>query len=195
MRVASYIRGVEFIQRNIAYLGLLLVTALSVLLLANQDKLELMPTTLFSATTVLLSYFAYRFSAERFRLDLLDRRWVIYEGVLEFCSRVTAQGGLSFDERSREETLKAVDTAQQSFRGIGWHKSKALFGSDVIGLLEKLNKSFAWLSAHDRGPSDPAKRSEWSEDWERHALFVFETANSLPEIFKPYVYFGNYKKM
>jgi hypothetical protein len=71
--------------------GLLIVACALFFAESVTGRWEAVFTTLFSAITAWFSYLAYRFSEERFRLDLLDRRWVIYEGVLEFCSRVTAQ--------------------------------------------------------------------------------------------------------
>ncbi len=164
------------------------------LLLAFYHRWEAIPTTGFSGTTALFAYYAFRFSEDRFRLDLLDRRWTIYENILEFCSRVIQQGPLRLDEASREQTLRTIKAAEQSFRGTGWHKSNALFGPDVIVKLEELNKSFSWLSVRYQAPEGVTERQKWETEWINHIEFVLATANALPDIFKPYVYFGDYRK-
>lgn len=51
-------------------------------------------TTVFSTATAIFAYFAYRFSKEKFRLDLFDKRFAVYEATLEFCSRVASHGSL-----------------------------------------------------------------------------------------------------
>ena len=184
----------DLVKRRWPELTLVFLIFVFMLFLAFYRRWETIPTTAFSGATALFAYYAYRFSADRFRLDLLDRRWSIYENILEFCSRVIQQGRLRFDDASREETLKAIRAAEQSFRGTGWHKSKALFGPDVIVLLEKLNESFSWLSAHDEAPDGTAERKEWAEQWGQHAAFISKTVGTLPETFRPYVYFGDYRK-
>jgi hypothetical protein len=184
----------RFSRRHVFLSGLVVVACTLLPLEVLTGHWETVPATLFSATTAWFSYLAYRFSEDRFRLDLLDRRWVIYESVVDFCSRLIQEGRLRFDEESRQRTIAVLKAAESSFRGIGFHKSKALFGPDVIALLEKLNKTFSWLSAFDTAPHDPQERQQWAEDWGRHASFIWVTVNALPEIFKLYVYFGDYKR-
>src|SRR5439155_18108455 len=45
----------------------------SFLLLYNLNKLDIFPTTLFSVVASFFSYHAYRFSKEKFRLDLFEK--------------------------------------------------------------------------------------------------------------------------
>lgn len=173
--------------------GLALLGVIVVLIMIFQSKWEAIPTTVFSTLTAVFSFWAYEFSKERFRLDLFEKRWPIYEAILKFCSHVIQQGRLKLDANSQEGTLAAIQAAEESFRGIGWHKSKALFGRDVIQLLEKLNKSYAYLSSFHSAPEDPSERTKWADESNRQLLFIWETVNELPEKFRPYVYFGDYR--
>jgi hypothetical protein len=149
----------------------------------------------FSTATALFSYFAYRFSKEKFRLDLFDRRFAVYEATLEFCSRVMAEGSLrATTPEQRERVEHAIRAAEGSFRGIGWHKTQALFGEDIRPLFSKLNKSYAWLSTFGDGPANSMPQEEWGRKYMEHTEFIWDTVNRLPELFKAYVYFGDYKR-
>ena len=154
----------------------------------------LLATMVFSTATAVFSYFAYRFSEERFRLDLFDRRFAIYEATLEFCSRVVQEGTLrAAAPEQREAVEQAIKAAERSFRGTGWHKAQALFGEDIALLFSKLNSSFAWLSTHGNGPGR-MPQDEWGREYTKHTDFIWDTVNRLPELFKSYIYFGEYKR-
>lgn len=163
-------------------------------LLAVVDKLELLPPTFFSVITAVFSYQAYLYSKEKFRLDLFEKRWEIYEHVLEFCSRVTQQGTLRMREDNQAEIIAALNAAGNSFRGTGWHKTRALFGEEIHQLFERLNSSYAWMSAFSERPSDPQQSHDWPQNMYDHSMFIWNTVGQLPDLFKPYIYFGDYKK-
>ncbi len=165
----------------------------SVVIIVHAQKLEILPATFFSVSTALFSHLAYKFAKEKFRLDLFDKRWAVYEHALEFCSRVTQQGTLIRRKDNEEAILAALKAAENSFRGTGWHKTRALFGNDIYQLFDQINKSYAWLSSF--GDQPPQHRAaDWPEKMEKNLMFIWETVGKLPEIFKPYVYFGNYKQ-
>jgi hypothetical protein len=155
----------------------------------------LLATMAFSTATAIFSYFAYRFSKEKFRLDLFDRRFAVYEATLEFCSRATAHGSLrALTPEQREAAEQAIRAAEGSFRGIGWHKTKALFGEDIHKLFSKLNKSYAWLSAFGGGPGNSMAHEQWGREYTTHTEFIWDTVNRLPDLFRAYVYFGDYRR-
>lgn len=142
-----------------------------------------------SSVAVAFSYYAYRFSKERFRLDLLDRRWEIYQQVLKFCSVVATHGGLpkrSEDASINKSVISGLEAAHESFRGIGFHKTKSLFGPEIHQKFEELNKMYAWFVARPRPDG-------WVDTEYQHLGEVLKTIEELPTIFKPYVYFGDYK--
>ncbi|MBL1147369.1 MAG: hypothetical protein HND56_02885 [Pseudomonadota bacterium] len=146
----------------------------------------------FGIVAVVFSFLAYRHTKERFRLDLLDKRWEVYEKVLEFCSRVTQYGGLpkhcDDDEERNKSILAALMASESSFRGIGYHKARSLFGTDIHGKLDKLDKAYSFFITYQDNSHD-------KHDQQRaHLSFVWETVNDLPEIFKPYIYFGDFKQ-
>lgn len=154
-----------------------------------RGKPEQIPTTLLSSVAVAFSYYAYRFSKEKFRLDLLDRRWEIYEQVLKFCSVVVTHGGLpkhGDDDSINKSVVSGLEAAHESFRGIGLHKTKSLFGPEVHEKFDQLNKMYAWFVAQPRNEG-------WVETEYQHLGDILKTIEELPTIFKPYVYFGDYK--
>ena len=155
----------------------------------------LLATMVFSTATAVFSYFAYQFSRDRFRLDLFDRRFAIYEATLAYCSRIIAHGDLAAARpEDREAAEQAFRAAEGSFRGSGYHKARALFGEDINELFSKLNKSHAWLSAFGSGPGRSMTHEEWGTKYAEHSEFIWTTANKLPELFKHYMYFGDYKR-
>lgn len=164
-------------------------------LLIGRDKGELVPQLWVSFIAVCLTYWACLFTKEKFRLDLLDKRFEIYERTLEFCGLVTTAGTLHPKDDDKGVVLAAIQAAEKSFRGIGYHKARALFGPEVSELFEKLNNSYAYLSAF--GNVNPSVNPRYADVPEKicgHLTFIFETSGKLPEYFRPYVYFGDYKR-
>lgn len=157
-------------------------------------KYEPLPTLVFSGVTAYFSFWAYRFSHEKFRLDLFEKRWAIYEQTLEFCSYVNRHGSLVPNDQNREELANALKAAQNSFRGIGLHKARALFGNDVNDELNKLNAHYSWLLSFPNPISDSDQSQLVQEKWER-LINIGETANELPIIFQKYIYFGDFKSL
>jgi hypothetical protein len=150
-------------------------------------KEDLVPQLWLSIVAAVFAFFALIYSKEKFRLDLLDRRFEIYQKALEFCTVIFEQGSLDPNERNREAIIHALQAAHESFRGIGHHKTKALFGEDVSVLFDKINKSFSYISTHGR-IVDRDPQTYW-----KHVNFIAELPGQLPELFKPYIYFGDYK--
>lgn len=184
----------ELIRANCFFSLLILIISISTLMLFCINKSENIPALWLSGFALGFSYNAYIYTKEKFRLDLLDKRWEIYENTLEFCSLVTQYGSLTPTGQNDEKINQAIQAAHESFRGIGYHKTRALFGKDIYQLFEKLNESYAFLRSNIKAPSDPNKHDAWAEKTHQHDIFIWETVNSLPEVFKPYIYFGDYYK-
>lgn len=143
----------------------------------------------FSIVAVVFSFLAYQHAKDRFRLDLLEKRWEIYQEILQSCSIVLTHGGLpkhGTDKGRNEDIIKALQSAHKSFRGIGHHKMKSLFGPEIYGKMDELNKAYAFFVTGFEGPEYAEKDSEL-------LMSMYETTKELPELFKPYVYFGDYK--
>lgn len=171
----------------LAFIGLLVG---GVYFLYVVDELGSIPTFVLAAIALFFSYLAYQFSKERFRLELLEKRWEIYEEILKYSSTVMRHAGLpkhSKNEPRNDEIIKALLSAEKSFRGLGLHKSKALFGSEVIETFEKLNKAYSYFVAQPKG-------NDWIEREDNYLRETWELIEHLPDIFKPYIYFGDYKK-
>jgi len=103
-------------------------------------------------------------------------------------------GSLKIKDENKEDVIKILIAAEGSFRGIGLHKSRTLFGEEIQELLKQLNDSYSWLVAFHEAPSDSSERKKWAENWHKHITFLLDTTRQLPEVFKPYIYFGDYKK-
>ena len=180
-------------KRNWFYisLGLLVLTISGLLFYAG--KPEIIATLWISAIALALSYNAYVFTKEKFRLDLLERRFEIYQDLLKFCSLFATHATLRSNDSNKEDVSEAHKAAHRSFRGIGHHKSKILFGGDIHALMDKLNVSYSFLNAQAERPDDPNEHQTWLQKTYEHTGFIVELIGKLPDIFKPYVYFGDYK--
>jgi len=159
------------------------------------DNIPFMATTVFSTGTVIFAYFAYEFSREKFRLDLFDRRWTVYEATLTFCSQVVTSGSFrTANPEEREAVKAAIRAAHESFRSIGFHKTRALFGKDIQELFGKLDKSYSWMRGFSGGPGQSMSHEQWANRLSEEEMFIWETVNKLPDVFKPYMYFGDYRR-
>jgi hypothetical protein len=173
------------------FMGLTVVS--SFLLLWYLNKLEIFPATLFSVIAVFFSYHAYVFSKEKFRLDLFDRRVEIYKEMVDFCSIVCTYASLTANDGNKEDIKKAHQAAAASFRGIGYHKTNALFGEDIYELCKKLNQSYAYLVSFNESPPKLQERAKWAQDRMQHIEFISATLTHMPKLFRSYIYFGDYK--
>jgi len=173
--------------------GLMALIVAGVFYFSIMEKWENIPTFLVSCIALSFSYYAYLFSKEKFRLDLFEKRWEVYIATLEFCSLVMKYGQIpkhSEDKTRNKEVLDALVAAQNSFRGVGYHKMRSLFGEDIYNLMEELNSAYSWLYSHSRKNTYTDEESEIEDN---HIRFIWETVKNLPELFRPYVYFGDYK--
>ncbi len=158
------------------------------------NKSELIPGFCVSVIALGLTYWACIYSKEKFRLDLLDKRFEIYTKTLEFCSRVAAGGTLQVRLNNQKNIERAIKAAHESFRGIGYHKTRALFGNEIWDLFDKLNDSYAALIAYGDGSSNDEEGQKFAKLTSDALLDIISISNDLPNHFKSYVYFGNYKK-
>jgi len=160
------------------------------ILLFWYNKPELVPQLWISVLAGLLSYLACVFTTEKMRLDLLQQRFEIYEKTLSFCSVVMSQGSLRADKENTDQIDTAIKAAHDSFRGIGWHRTQALFGDDIAALFRQLNEHFAYIVAFGdvRGPEFEAEKY-----WNR-VVQIANLAEALPNHFKRYIYFGDYQR-
>lgn len=151
-------------------------------------------TLFLSFVAALLAALAYFNTRERFRLDLFEKRWPIYEGVVRICSIVQAFGGVPIparyqgdrDEFRVERSRELADLLNENLRGLGYHKSKSLFGPELTYELNKLHNHLVWMEVFEVGQHN-------ADEWGRRMMEISELAYRLPTLFEPYTYFGNYK--
>jgi len=185
-------RRVSAIRLNFFYIVMAICIVLSFFFIKKSTKYEYVPATIFAGFTAFFSYYTYRFSKEKFRLDLFERRFAIYEKILEFCSIIVTYGDLPIGDNNKEERIRLQQAVDASFRSIGFHKTRSLFGEDIYELCLKLNKSYAFFLTY----SDPSIRNPeaYTNEWLVNMTFMQNTIDKLPTIFEAYISFGDYKK-
>ena len=170
---------------RIAFALFFLIFVLFSIMLWSIDKREFIPASFGAIAAAAFAFLAFRFTKEKFRLDLFEKRWSVYEGIVQFCSVATQTGVIG------EAAYKA---AGQCMRGTGYHKTKALFGPEILELINRLNESSNWLEAHGGAPLGDAAQATWAEKTHEHEMNIFNTVNELPKKFEPYLFFGEYKR-
>ena len=131
----------------------------------------------FGTFTASFAFLAYRFTKEKFRLDLYDKRWKFYENLIS-CLFLISQ--LSFSiEVNREELYEKINN---SFRGIGFHSAYFLFSDDIGNLLNKINTKYSNLLGN------PNKESELINESKCADSFINESKT----LFKKYMDFSQY---
>ena len=166
-------------------LVVLFLAAAGFFLLFSLGKLELLPATVFTLFTAALAFLAYHFTRARFRLDLFEKRWEVYENTWKFCSIALQEGKLRSRGENVDRVKQALEAADGSFRGKGHHRYRLLFGSDIGKVMDELNRIYARLISLG---------DNWEASWLGDMEYLEKTVNNLPEIFAPYLYFGNYRR-
>jgi len=179
-------------QGLIPILIIIFVGFASAAFLFRFGKPELIPQAWLSLLVLLISYWAYHVSANKLRLDLFDKRFQIYERTLIYCSTVLSYANLEINDENRDHIADAISAAHESFRGIGLHKAKALFGPDIVKMFDELNESYAYIQTYGR--QEMRNGNDFDADtYYRHVVRTVEMADKLPEAMKAYIYFGDVK--
>ena len=171
------------------YMFLFLIFLIGFIVLFELSKLEHLPTFIVSVMAMTFSYHALTYTREKFRVDLFEKRFEVYLAIVDFCSAIHSNGGLGKTPENKELLEKAHQDAYKSFRGIGYHKSRLLFGSDIKGLLDELNIVYSFMSSVGNNVANPAQAGKLIQYTENS----WKILNELPKSFASYLYFGDYK--
>ena len=178
-------------QPALAFSVLLIMFVLSTALMIGVAKYDLLPQLWVSLVVAFLAYWAAYFTSERLRLDLFDKRFEIYEKAIEFSSVVMKHGSLRSTAASSDDVGRAIREAYESFRGIGYHKARALFGVDIADLFKEINDSFTYVIAfQDAAVSEV---SYAPDRYHERVLNIVSIAERLPDDLRPCLYFGDYR--
>lgn len=147
--------------------------------------------------TVIFAFLSYKYNKEKFRLELFEKRLEVYENINAFCSVVIKYGDLpklgepedKDYEQINQDCIKYQNAADLSFRRRGYHLSKLLFSDKLNNYLKELNDSYCFLLTY----KDGERNSETAQKWGNHLKAIIHINQNLPEIFKPYLYFGGYR--
>jgi len=160
--------------------------------LIDNGKPELVPQFWVSILVLGISYWGLVYTRERLRLDLFEKRFAIYDNLLTYCSSLMQLGTLEHTPERAAEVEAAINAAHESFRGLGFHKAKALFGPDIEKLLNDMNRRFAIIVSQGSARSRADPKFDARLYWEQ-VQFTVGQASKLPDYFRPYLYFGDYK--
>lgn len=189
---ATLSRIIKLLRANLLLVAVILCSLVLITYLYMGGFKEQIPTITMSSLTAIFSCLAFRYSQEKFRLDLLERRFEIYKEILKYCGIVSQLGGLKATEDKKQIIAEAYKAAESSFMGFGLHSTKALYGPEVTDFVNQLFKCHAWLISYPDAPGNDLEK--WANEYIDKVDFIYRASNQLPEIFKPYIYFGDYKK-
>ena len=174
----------EPLYLTLLFISVILILYLSWHFLGKHGLINTIIPAFFGSITVVFAYLGYKYTREKFRHDLFDRRWKIYQNLTTFLSLTLKYGDAP--SSSNEDAENFHVSAHESFRGAGLHGAKLLFGDDIQSLFDNLNDTYAWLVAHQNRTEEKA-----ANEWEIHMKFIRNTLKDLPDLFKKYLYFGS----
>jgi hypothetical protein len=165
------------------------IFVVSFLILIGTSKLELLPSVILGCITAIFAFCAYKYTKEKFRLELFDKRWEVCQNIAKFCSIAAIYGNLFHEpenEDKKKDLKEAYDAMGKSFKGEGYHLRSLLFSKDVEDTFKKLNEAYAFLSSYYLNSQQPFTGVE-------HLTNLSKIYEDLPDLFKPYLYFGDYR--
>ena len=165
------------------------IFVVSLLILIGTSKLELLPSVILGCITTIFAFCAYKYTKEKFRLDLFEKRWEVCQNIAKFCSIAAIYGNLFHEpenEDKKKDLKEAYDAMGKSFKGEGYHLRSLLFSKDVEDTFKKLNEAYAFLSSYYLNSQQPFTGVE-------HLTNLSKIYEDLPDLFKPYLYFGDYR--
>jgi hypothetical protein len=166
------------------------IFVVSFLILIGTSKLELLPSVILGCITAIFAFCAYKYTKEKFRLELFEKRWEVYKNISIFCSIVKKYNRLRHDlhtnKNTTEDLRKAYDAIGKSCKGEGYHSRSLLFSDDVQDTFKKLDIIYAFLyNFYEHNLHEEGERGHLS-----NLIKIYE---DLPNLFKPYLYFGDYR--
>lgn len=148
-------------------------------------KTENIPSFISGIGTLAVAAWGLYYTREKVRLDLFEKRWEIYENTVKFCSHVQTHAAIRQETKmSPEEAKEFREILQGSFRGLGYHKYRHLFGKDVSSIMDSLNDCYSILVAY-------RNKGYVTEEEDEAVRTVYRIAEKLPDLFAPYLYFGD----
>lgn len=148
-------------------LVILVLWIASFVILLRVDKAEQIPTMTFSAIAAGFAYQAYKYTKEKFRLDLFEKRMSLYEDLYKEVGQISVGS-----------QRMPVATG-----GINHNKFYFLFGKEIENLIVEINGTLMELNFSTYGDVMLTGNEQ------RMMSYCIR----LPEVFASYLYFGDYK--
>ena len=164
---------------------------------SNKEVAELGVTIIFGMITAGFSYLAYFYTKEKFRHDLLNKRWPIFKTIIEvsnIASKLTDIPLNKDDRQVTENTYKEwvdkLKPAQDKLKKINHQEVISLFGKDI---LEHINVVYGSLSACITTPYNYTTTTS-VQSRNENITRLRKNSEHLIELFSPYMDFSQYKK-
>jgi hypothetical protein len=148
-------------------------------------KTEYLFTTLtiaIGAFVAVIAYQQYRLSAEKFKLDLFEKRFSVYKGTQVFLSQILRDAKFELEHlfKFRAETQDAV----------------FLFDDDIINFLKEIDsKALEFWSSHKSLEGVPCgeERTKLCQKESELLSWLTKQLPKLKEVFSPYLKFRTWK--
>lgn len=199
------VKVVAFLQDEKTFYTIILLSAVILLAIATgTSNYVSYPIIFFGSITALFAYQSYKFTKEKFRLDLLDSRKEIHIAIRDFGYVINAKHPLlllsdqdmngidSYKTRSNDEVLKELKAAHDKIDIPGVF---LFYGEDVKDCVMNTKAALTMLDLH----WESAKRvsivdnKEIVETINQHFKTLNQASTDIPKLLKPYMYFGQYR--
>lgn len=161
------------------------------------NKFENVPTFFLAWIASIFAYLSFNNVREKIRLELFEKRFSSYQGCLHVCSLILKNGNIPDAKKFLEEREAFEKSANESFRGYGYHFSYFLFGNDIKDLYNEVNRIYSHLSAYsDKAISElhGERRLEAIEKRHKYLERTWEITQQMPASFSKYLDMGDYVK-
>ncbi len=167
--------------------------------ISSPAVLEAVITVVFGCVAAWFSWLAYCHSKEKFRLELLNKRWPIYQTINDSAFMVHNKPlvtvplnneDVKIYETCHMARLECLKECLELLRAINMHEMQALFGKEVRDSFIRIIESIAGCTIHES-----SYRTESAITFQNEQMqTLLEEIKNLPSIFAPYMDFSTYKK-
>lgn len=162
------------------------------------EILRLLATVAFGLATTALALLALKYTREKARLDLYEKRLAFYNRLWKGLSLATTANhpGPDSPQDDLVRYRKNSGKIQDALSHFSYHESRALFGPDVWSFMDEMRAAelSLRLMQSTRPPNTKADDELFKKQYLDASNTLFEGVNRMPDVFAPYLDFGRMRR-